>query len=349
MKKINLQLFASSYTKTEQESTTTSNTTGGSKTHTKTNNAAGEVDKETEEKYNQYKQGYEESQNVKDAYKYLQDTLGKQPGAFESDYKGALDNLYSQVVGREKFTYDMNTDILYQQYKDQYMRAGNKAMQDTLGQASALTGGYDNSYAQSVAQQTYQGYLGELNNRIPELYQMAFDRYQQEGNDLYQQFSMASDLYGKEYAQYRDQVADWQADRGYATDMYQSERDFDYNDYQTMLNLYQNEYWNQRHAVSESDTESSNWSNTTSHTSSTSTSKSSSSGSGGSGGSGGEAPGDVDFVGSYDEAQKYMEDHGLDASSLLIPGEYAKDQNLRMKYGEGYQGYINYINDMCGI
>ena len=52
-------------------------------------------------------------------------------------------------------------------------------MEDTLGKAAALTGGYASSYAQSAGQQAYNGYLQELAALVPELRQAALD-YQKE-------------------------------------------------------------------------------------------------------------------------------------------------------------------------
>lgn len=343
MIKLDLQRFASTYTedKTEQK--------GGSVTTTTTNNAAGKVDAQTQKKYDQYKQGYKQSQAVNNAYKYLQDTLAKKPGAFQSDYKGALDSLYDQVTRREKFKYDMNEDVLYQQYKDMYMKSGQKAMQDTLGQGAALTGGYNNTYAQTAAQQAYNDYLGALNDKVPELYQQAYNRYQQEGDDLYEQFSMASDLYGKEYAQHRDSVTDWQSDRDYASSMYQNERDFDYNDFQNMLNFYQNEYWNQRHAVSESTTEEEHWGTTSNITvNNTSNSSGGSSGSGGSGSSGNNGSG-ISSVSTYQQAAEYLKSIGKDASNVVTYNEYQTNWSLKNQFGSGPENYINYLNYMCGF
>lgn len=379
MLKLNLQLFASTYREDEEITTTTSteSTSGGSTSTTKggststtiTNNAAGKVDAQTQKKYDQYKQGYKQSQAVNNAYKYLQDTLAKKPGVFQSDYKNALDSLYDQVTGREKFKYDMNEDVLYQQYKDMYMKSGQKAMQDTLGQGSALTGGYNNTYAQMAAQQAYNDYLGALNDKVPELYQQAYDRYQQEGDDLYEKFSMASDLYGKEYAQYRDNVTDWQTDRDYASGMYQSERDFDYNDFQTMLDFYQNEYWNQRHALSKSETETSNWSTTeenhwgtstgtttnktTNKTTSTSSSGSGGSGSGssgsGSGSGGSDSTGSTKSVSTREEAVAYLDSIGKSGTFVRTFNEYMRYSDLKSKYGSGKDGYVKYLNAVCGL
>ena len=104
-------------------------------------------------------------------------------------------------------------------------------MQDTMGQAAAMTGGYSNSYAQTVGQQQYQGYLQQLNDRIPELYQLALNTYNQETADLYNRYGMLSDAEAQEYARYRDQMADYYTDRDYLTDQYYNERNFDYNKY----------------------------------------------------------------------------------------------------------------------
>ena len=96
-----------------------------------------------------------------------------------------LTNTMNDIENREKFSYDVNGDALYQQYKDQYTTQGKLAMMDTMGQAAAMTGGYGNSYAQSVGQQAYQGYLQQLTDKIPELYQLALNKYNSEGEELY--------------------------------------------------------------------------------------------------------------------------------------------------------------------
>lgn len=360
MERIDLQLFASSYstsnTRDEETTTTTSNSnkTGGSSSTTITNNAAGKVDPATQQKFDHYKEGYKESDRVKDAYKNLQEILNKKPGDFSSAYTGALNDLYSKIMGREKFSYDMNKDLLYQQYRDQFIRNGKQAMQDTLGQATSMTGGYDNSYAQSAAQQTYQGYMSQLNDKVPELYQSALDRYQQEGDELYKKYSTVREMYGTDYDQYRDKVSDWHADREYADNAYNSERNFDYNDFQNMLNFWQTEVWNQKHSVSESRTDSSYWengsststSNSTKNSSTTTKTNSSGSGSGSSSGSGsGSNNSKQVYVSSYEEACAYMKNNGMKSSinHLMTRNEFEG------RRPSGYSSYMDYINRMCGL
>lgn len=92
---------------------------------------------------------------------------------------------WQDYLNREVFSYDPETDPLYQSYRKQYTDAGRLAMEDTVGMASTLTGGYGNSYAQTAGQQTYNAYLQQLSSLMPELYGAAYDRYRAEGEDLY--------------------------------------------------------------------------------------------------------------------------------------------------------------------
>lgn len=131
-------------------------------------------------------------------------------GKFQFGQQKELDELTDRILNREKFSYDLNGDAFYNQYKDKFTQQGKMAMMDTMGQAAALTGGYGSSYAQQVGQQTYQGYLQNLNDVVPELYQLARDNYDREGDSLAQQYSLLSAQEEKEYGRHRDQVADEQ-------------------------------------------------------------------------------------------------------------------------------------------
>lgn len=174
---------------------------------------------------------YQESDTVKQAQALLQQQMAQKPGAYQSQWQSQLDEVMNKILNREKFSYDMNADALYQQYKDQYTTQGKQAMMDTMGQAAALTGGYGNSYAQTVGQQTYQGHMQQLNDRIPELYQLAMDQYNQEGDALLQQYGMYADREEQDYGRYRDQVGDYNTELDYLTGRYDAERDYDYGKY----------------------------------------------------------------------------------------------------------------------
>lgn len=173
--------------------------------------------------------GYNKSQDVINAETNKTNAEGAYNTHFNNGFAYSKDTTFKdtmdRILNREKFSYDINGDALYQQYKDKYIQQGKMAMADTMGQASAMTGGYGNSYAASVGNQAYQASLSQLNDVIPELYQMAYDRYAQEGQDLYNQYGMLSDDRNTEYGMWTDQGNRLSADRSY----YSTEADNAFN------------------------------------------------------------------------------------------------------------------------
>lgn len=174
---------------------------------------------------------YQESDTVKQAQEMLNQQLQQKPGEYQSTWQDQLHETISQILNRDKFSYDLNGDALYQQYKDQYVQQGKMAMMDTMGQAQAMTGGYGNSYAQSVGQQAYQGYLQQLNEVVPELYGTALDQYNQEGQDMYNQAALMAQMEDQDYGRYQDSMNAWLAERDYLAGRYDSERGYDYGKY----------------------------------------------------------------------------------------------------------------------
>jgi hypothetical protein len=152
-------------------------------------------------------------------------------GDFSYSKDATFNAIMDKILNREKFSYDLNGDALYQQYKDKYIQQGKMAMQDTMGQAAAMTGGYGNSYASTAGNQAYQASLENLNDIIPELYQMAYDKYNQEGQDMLNQYGMLSDDRNREYGEWSDGYNRAVADRDYYANAYDSERSYDYNKY----------------------------------------------------------------------------------------------------------------------
>lgn len=174
---------------------------------------------------------YKPSDAVSQAEALLNQQMQQKPGDYQSTWQGQLNDTINKILNREEFSFDLNKDALYQQYADQYTRQGKLAMMDAMGQAAAMTGGYGNSYAQTAGQQTYQGYLQQLNDVVPELYQMQLNQYNQEGQDLYNQYSMLGTQEEQDYGRYRDQVSDYYNQLQQLYDQYNTERNFDYNKY----------------------------------------------------------------------------------------------------------------------
>lgn len=112
-----------------------------------------------------------------------------------------LNKDYDAVRNVQPFQYDLARDTLYQQYKNQYKNLGQLAMQDTMGQAAAMTGGYGNSYASTAGNQAYQSYLQQLNDKVPDLYNAALSKYNSDLDNLYNKFSLTKNMYDTEEEQ----------------------------------------------------------------------------------------------------------------------------------------------------
>jgi hypothetical protein len=159
---------------------------------------------------------------VQQASALLQQHMASPVGEYKPVWLDEADSYLQKYRNRGPFSYDFNSDALYNQYKDQYIQQGQMAMMDTMGQAAALTGGYGNSYAQTVGQQAYNQYLGQLNAVIPDLYGMAYDQYLQEGNDLLNMYGLYMDRENLAYGQHQDKLNNWYKQLGNLTDSYNS-------------------------------------------------------------------------------------------------------------------------------
>lgn len=134
--------------------------------------------------------------------------------SYQSPWQSQLEETWQQIQDRPGFHYDVNADALWNQYKDRYVRQGQLAMEDTMGRAQSMTGGYANSYAQSVGQQTYQGYMQGLTDKLPQFYQMAQDQHKAQGDDLLNRYGILSELESKDYTRWMDAQAqrNWQTE-----------------------------------------------------------------------------------------------------------------------------------------
>lgn len=94
-----------------------------------------------------------------------------------SDLEGRVQAASDRITGRDAFSYDPNADPAYRAYERIYTNKGRRAMEDTIGQLAARTGGYASSWAGSMGQQAYGNYMQELAAQIPALQQAAYQMY----------------------------------------------------------------------------------------------------------------------------------------------------------------------------
>lgn len=215
-------------------------TGGGSsgKTSTSTNLPLGKVSDGTAAALDRLEKGYTPSSDV-EAEQALLDSLAQlRPGDYESDFTAQLDALYQEISSRPGFSYDPGSDAAYQSYALQYARQGRAAMADTLGQTAHLTGGYGSSYAQSAAQQSYQRYLQQLSDVLPQLQSAAYSRYRDEGDALMNRYKLLQGQDEEAYGRWQDLVSAWQKEVSQAQSRYDQISSRDLKNYQLLLDYF---------------------------------------------------------------------------------------------------------------
>ena len=172
-------------------------------------------------------------------------------GEYNFNYgrQNEYDNALNAILNRKKFSYDLNGDALYQQYKDNYINQGKMAMMDTMGQAAAMTGGYGNSYAATVGNQAYQASLQNLNNIVPELYKLALESYNAEGDRLNNNLNVLGtdrQLEENSYSnKYNADLTRLSSDREYYSKNYTDTYTKEYNNYVDYITNNNDSYWNE--------------------------------------------------------------------------------------------------------
>lgn len=151
-------------------------------------------------------------------YGPFQDTREKP--TYSNRYDQQINDLLQQYVNRGKFSYDYKNDPLYANYRKQYQREGQRATQDALAEAAAASGGIPSSYAASAAAQAQNYYASQVADKIPELEQLAYQKYL---DDASLQQSKISALQGQEqldYAKYIDALGQYNTDRNFDYGVY---------------------------------------------------------------------------------------------------------------------------------
>ena len=161
---------------------------------------------------------------------------------YTNRYDETIRDLLKQILNREAFSYDPERDQLYSQYRKQYTREGDRAQQNAIGAAAAASGGIPSSYAATAAAQAGDYYAAQMTDKIPELYQLAYNKYM---NDYNMKLSDLGAVQGAEQSDYDKYLNELQ--------QYNTNRNFDYqtwadaysriaNDVQTASALEQLDY-----------------------------------------------------------------------------------------------------------
>lgn len=153
------------------------------------------VDQNTKNRMNaQFKM----SSNTQNAINLTQNLLNQLTN-YKGRYADQIDGLINQIANRDPFSYNADTDVLFQNALASAMRSGQTAMKDTMGQAAMLTGGYGSSYATRAGASAYNQFIDSAYDNLPQYYNMALNAYEAEGNRLNQNLAMYKDADADEY------------------------------------------------------------------------------------------------------------------------------------------------------
>lgn len=135
-------------------------------------------------------------------------TVSTPTPTFEYDKQVNLDDALKTAMGDWK-GYNINADPFYQQMVDRYTKNAQLGMEDAMGRAAALTGGYGSSFAQAVGQQAYYNQMDGLNDLALDIYNNAYQRWRDKKNDAWNNYEYyATDKAAKE--------KQWMIDNGLA-------------------------------------------------------------------------------------------------------------------------------------
>lgn len=167
---------------------------------------------------------------------------------YESQYADQIQDLFDSIQNRDPFTYSPDSDVSYHAYAEKYRNAGQKARDDTLASAAAMTGGIPSSYAMTAAQQAQNNYNAALSDVLPQLEQLAYNKYLNEGSemrsDLATLMQMDDLAYQHHVDSYNNALNEWQLNYGVDRDRvgdirYADETDYSRSQYERELALEQ--------------------------------------------------------------------------------------------------------------
>ena len=186
---------------------------------------------------------YSESDRLTDARDELTEIEGywkeKYPDGYQSKYGDKISELIGKLEETEKFNYDVESDPLWNSIKDQYQRNALLGMQNAIGDAAALTGGYGSSNAVIAGQQAYQQSISEMTDIIPKLHDTALGAWQANRGALTDNLYAVMNAEDMEYSKWQDEYNMWANDRDYMAQKVANMSDEEFDHYLAELSSWQ--------------------------------------------------------------------------------------------------------------
>lgn len=158
-----------------------------------------------------------------DAYLAKKDSVG----AYDDKYGTEMKNSFS-ALKNDKFSYDPAADNNAQAQVKALRSSAQRGMKDTMGRAAQLTGGYNNSYAQTAAQQVYDQTMSQVDDIYAAAREQARAEWLDERDDRYNQLSVLGDMSDRDYDRWADERSRADAEADTYLSIAESNRDREY-------------------------------------------------------------------------------------------------------------------------
>ena len=152
-----------------------------------------------------------------------------QTGDYKSTYSGKLDDAISNYLTGRGFEYDPMQDKAYQQYRKEFAQNAAMARDTSRNTANQLAGGYKPTYADTVADEVYNGRMGNISDAESTFRGLAQQDYQAKQEKNANVLNLYNTLEGTDYSRNRDTVGDYKNYLNLLASRYSTDRQADVN------------------------------------------------------------------------------------------------------------------------
>lgn len=156
-------------------------------------------------------------------------TATGQADDYKSTYSGKLDDAISNYLTGRGFEYDPTQDKAYQQYRKEFAQNAAMARDTSRNTANQLSGGYNPTYADTVANEVYNERMGNISDAESTFRGLAQQDYQAKQEKNANVLNLYNTLEGTDYSRNRDTVGDYKNYLNLLASRYSTDRQADVN------------------------------------------------------------------------------------------------------------------------
>lgn len=156
-------------------------------------------------------------------------TATGQADDYKSTYSGKLDDAISNYLTGRGFEYDPMQDKAYQQYRKEFAQNAAMARNTSRNTANQLAGGYNPTYANTVADEVYNDRMGNISDAESTFKGLAQQDYQAKQEKNANVLNLYNTLEGTDYNRNRDKTGDYKNYLNLLASRYSTDRQADTN------------------------------------------------------------------------------------------------------------------------